>query len=86
LIDESALVDAIQSGRLRGAALDCFRQEPPERNHPLLAYPQVIVTAHVSAQTDQAVNRMGWMALTSCLEVLMGKKPPQTVNPEVFQL
>jgi D-3-phosphoglycerate dehydrogenase len=83
LVDEPALVEAIQSGHIRGAALDCFRQEPPERNSPLLTLPQVIVTAHVGAHTDEAINRMGWMALESCLTVLRGEKPAHAVNPEV---
>ncbi len=83
LVDEPALAEAIRNGLLRGAALDCFSQEPPESNNPLLTFPQVIVTAHVGAHTDEAVNRMGWMALESCLTVLRGERPAYAVNPEV---
>jgi phosphoglycerate dehydrogenase-like enzyme len=42
LIDEEALVDALEKGHLRGAALDCFRKEPPGADHPLFRFPQVI--------------------------------------------
>ena len=84
LVDKSALAEAIQNGHLRGAALDCFSQEPPDIKHPLLALPQVIATAHVGAQTDEAMGRMGRMALESCLEGLRGERPRHTVNPEVF--
>lgn len=83
MINEEALQEALESGHLTGAALDCFAQEPPGVEHPLLRLPQVIVTPHIGAHTDQAMNRMGWMALESCLAVLRGERPTHIVNPEV---
>ena len=59
LIDEAALAQAIESGHLRGAALDCFRAEPPAVDHPLLRLPQVLVTPHTAAHTDDAGNARG---------------------------
>lgn len=73
LIDEAALMAALESGHLSGAALDCFSVEPPGAAHPLLALPQVIVTPHMGAHTDGATNAMGWMALRDCLAVLRGE-------------
>lgn len=84
LIDEAALRHAIESGRLRGAALDCFRKEPPAADHPLFRLPQVIVTPHTGAHTDEAVNAMGRMALDACLAVLRGERPAHVVNPDVY--
>jgi phosphoglycerate dehydrogenase-like enzyme len=81
LIDEVALCEALQSGRLRGAALDAFTQEPPEKDNPLLALPQVIATPHAGAHTDGAMNAMGWDALHDCLAVLRGEKPIYPVKP-----
>ena len=75
LIDESALLAALQSGRLRGAALDAFSQEPPPAASPLLSLPQVIVTPHAGAHTDGAIDGMGWGALDGCLAVLRGEPP-----------
>jgi D-3-phosphoglycerate dehydrogenase len=75
VIDEDALVEALRSGRLRGAALDAFATEPPDPAHPLLALPQVIATPHIGAQTDGATANMGWWALRDCLAVLEGKAP-----------
>jgi D-3-phosphoglycerate dehydrogenase / 2-oxoglutarate reductase len=84
LVDENALFDALQSGRLRGAALDCFRKEPPEPDHPLLQLSQVILTPHSGSHTDEAVFQMGQMALKDCLAVLSGGHPEHVVNPKVY--
>jgi D-3-phosphoglycerate dehydrogenase len=75
LIDEPALVDALKSGRLRGAALDAFIVEPPEAGNPLLSLPQVLLTPHTGAHTDGAIRNMGRMAVEGCLAVLRGEKP-----------
>jgi D-3-phosphoglycerate dehydrogenase len=84
LIDEAALRQSLESGRLRGAALDCFHKEPPDTDHPLLQLPQVIVTPHTGAHTDEAVNAMGRMALDACLAVLRGERPTHVLNPDVY--
>ena len=85
LIDEAALQQALESGHLRGAALDCFRQEPPGPDHPLLQLPQVIATPHTGSHTDEAMNTMGRMSLEACLAALRGERPPHVVNPEVYE-
>lgn len=75
LLDEVALLEALRSGHLRGAALDAFAQEPPSEDHPLFTLPQVIATPHMGAHTDGAINAMGWGALRGCLAVLRGEEP-----------
>lgn len=79
LVVEADLIAALQSGRLRGAALDAFAAEPPGADNPLFALPQVIATPHTGAHTDGAVRAMGWGALHDCLAVLRGEPPAHPV-------
>ncbi|MCJ7536246.1 MAG: hypothetical protein MUO57_12000, partial [Anaerolineales bacterium] len=75
LVNEKAMYSAIKSGKLRGAALDVFSQQPPEADNPLLGLPQVIATPHMGSHTDGAADAMGWGALNDCLAVLRGEEP-----------
>jgi D-3-phosphoglycerate dehydrogenase len=75
LVDEQALVKALESGKLKAAALDVFKEEPPGAENPLLAFEQVIVTPHMGAHSDSATNAMGWISTKDCLAVLQGKEP-----------
>ena len=85
LVDDRALIGALESGHLKGAALDCFSQEPLDKDSPLLRLPNIILTPHTAAHTDEAVNQMGWMALKDCLAALQGERPLHIVNPEVLE-
>jgi D-3-phosphoglycerate dehydrogenase len=54
IVDEAALLDALEDGRVGGAALDVFVEEPPSPGHPLVNHPKVICTPHLGASTEQA--------------------------------
>jgi D-3-phosphoglycerate dehydrogenase len=79
LVDEEALYEALQNGKLTGAALDVFATQPPDADHPLLALQQVIATPHMGSHTDGAMNAMGWQAQNDCLAVLRGEQPRHQV-------
>ncbi|MCI4352239.1 MAG: hydroxyacid dehydrogenase [Thermoplasmata archaeon] len=82
LIDEEALLVALNSGQVAGAALDVFETEPPTRTS-LLAHPKVIATPHLGAATPEAQHRAGVQVAEELLRLLRGEEPLYLVNPEV---
>jgi D-3-phosphoglycerate dehydrogenase len=79
IIDEKALYDAIKSGKVAGAALDVFEQEPPTES-PLLTLDQVIVTPHLGASTVEAQLNVAVSIAKQCIEVLNGGCAKYVVN------
>lgn len=69
------LLWALDSGRLRGAALDTMSPEPPARDHPFLGREDIILTPHIGAHTEEAAAAMGRDALHDLLAVLAGQAP-----------
>jgi D-3-phosphoglycerate dehydrogenase len=84
LVDEAALLDALNSGQIRGAGLDVFDREPPPYDHPLVQHPNVISTPHIGGATVQAKDRLWREAIAQALQVLSGERPPNLVNPDVW--
>jgi D-3-phosphoglycerate dehydrogenase len=68
IVDEAALTAAIQSGHVAGAAIDVFAKEPPPADHPLIGLPQVLVTPHLGASTDEAQE----LVAVEAAEILSG--------------
>ena len=69
LIDEAALKDALDSGKVAGAALDVFPSEPITE-HPLFGYPNVVVTPHLGASTAEATDRAGYQSAEQVVAAL----------------
>jgi D-3-phosphoglycerate dehydrogenase len=84
LVDEAALLAALESGHLAGAGLDVFDPEPPARDHPLLLRDDVLGTGHVAGATPAGKDRLLEGALRQALQVLRGERPPFLLNPEVW--
>ena len=82
LVDQDALLDALDSGHLFGAGLDVTDPEPLDPTHPLLHRPNVTVTPHVAAGTDEARVRMFKPAVEQAMMVIGGRRPPHLVNPD----
>jgi D-3-phosphoglycerate dehydrogenase / 2-oxoglutarate reductase len=85
IVVEAALHDALVSGRLAGAGLDVFEQEPPPRGHALFDLPNVIIAPHVAGVTREALDRMGEQTARNMLSALDGEPIRQNViNQDVL--
>ncbi len=79
LVDEGALKDALDSGKVGGAALDVFPSEPMTES-PLFGYPNVIVTPHLGASTAEATDRAGYQSAEQVVAALTGGTVATAVN------
>jgi D-3-phosphoglycerate dehydrogenase / 2-oxoglutarate reductase len=85
IVEEKALHAALVSGKLAGAGLDVFEQEPPPMGHSLFALPNVIMAPHVAGVTREAVDRMSEQTARNILSALDGAPIRQNViNPDVL--
>jgi D-3-phosphoglycerate dehydrogenase len=80
LVDTPALMDALRSGRISGAALDVTDPEPLPGDHPLLTFANVIVTAHTGANSDESYVDCQTHAAREVVRVLKGEPPLTPVN------
>jgi D-3-phosphoglycerate dehydrogenase len=80
LIDEPALLQALQSGQLSGAGLDVFETEPLPSDSPLLATPRVVATMHAAADTNQSYERNGMATATAIIDMACGHQPKNLAN------
>lgn len=85
VIDESALVDALTSGHLAGAALDVFKKEPPDLSEALFHLPNVIATPHAAGFASESVYASAMLAARNVVEVLAGRIPATAKNPAVIE-
>ncbi|MCY3539113.1 MAG: hydroxyacid dehydrogenase [bacterium] len=85
LVDQEALISALDSGHLFGAGLDVTHPEPLDPDHPLLHRTDVIVTPHIASSTPESRQRIFKAALDQAQMVLDGKRPPHLLNPSAWE-
>jgi len=79
IVDTQALLEALSSGHLGGAGLDVTDPEPLPKEHPLLFFPNVVVTPHLGSAGRRTRERMTEVAVRNLLAVLSGHEPPNPV-------
>src|SRR5271155_1284007 len=82
--DEEALSQPLREKKTAGAGLDGWGKEPPPADHPLMAFDNVIVTAHTAGVTHEARTNMGRIAAEQVLDALDGRPVTRIVNPQVW--
>ncbi|RUS48140.1 phosphoglycerate dehydrogenase [Cohnella sp. AR92] len=80
IIDEQALVEAIDAGIVAGAAFDVFEEEPPAADHPFLKHPKIIVTPHLGASTVEAQENVAIDVSEQLLHILRNEPYKNAVN------
>jgi len=79
IFDEAALATALANGRVAAAGLDVFDDEPPAKNHPLLAFDQVVLTPHIAGLTQQAAERMAVSSVQNVVDFFEGRIDPDLI-------
>jgi len=85
VVEEAALVEALQKKRIAGAMLDVYEHYRLEPGHPLLSLENAVLTPHLAGMTQESRRRMGAAAAEETLRMLAGEKPKNFVNPEVWK-
>jgi phosphoglycerate dehydrogenase-like enzyme len=85
LVDQDALLGALDGGHLFGAGLDVTSPEPLPAGHPLLHRDDVVVTPHVASATADGKTRIFRVAVEQAMAVVEGRRPEHLVNPEVWE-
>jgi len=84
IVDEKALIQALEQGLISGAGLDVLEKEPPDLLNPLLKMENVILTPHVSFYSVESISELKRRTAKNVSEVLMGRRPGSVVNREVM--
>jgi D-3-phosphoglycerate dehydrogenase / 2-oxoglutarate reductase len=85
VVDETALIAALEEHRIGGAGLDVFEIEPLPETSPLRRFENVVLTPHASGLSQESYEAIGVTAATDLLAALRGERPKHLVNPEVWE-
>ncbi len=86
VVDEKALYETLKNGRIAGAGLDVFEQEPTPVDNPLLKLDNVVVAPHISSASLETRAQMSQMVADNLVAFFEGRKPPNLVNADVIKV
>ena len=84
VVDTVALAEALSEGRLWGAGLDVFEIEPPDFSHPIFSAPHTVLTSHAAYWSEESGVELRTRTMQSAIDVVMGRRPADCLNPSVF--
>ncbi len=84
VVDDAALIEALKSGRIAAAGLDVFEDEP-NLNPEFLGLRNVVLAPHIASTTTRTRRNMAMLAATNLVAALVGERPPNLLNPDVFE-
>jgi len=85
VVDERALIEALEQGRIAGAGLDVLEKQPPDLDNPLLQMQNVVLAPHIAGDTQETYRRMAPIVAEGMLAVLRGERPENVFNLEVYE-
>jgi len=85
VVDEQALINALQNGQIRAAGLDVFEREPLQADSPLLQLDNVVATPHMGSATHETREAMARCAVDNLVAALTGERPKDLVNPSAWK-
>ena len=84
-VDPDALVEALNSGTIAGAATDVMDPEPIPEGHPILSAPNLVITPHIASASSETFKKMARLAAENIIAALTGKPMPSCLNPEALE-
>jgi phosphogluconate 2-dehydrogenase len=85
VVDEQAMIRALQTGQIRAAGLDVFEREPVQADSPLLKLDNVVATPHMGSATHETREAMARCAVENMISALSGERPKDLVNPSAWK-
>ena len=85
LVEPNALVEALESGHLRGAAMDVFETEPLPLDHPFATTDGLVMSPHIAGATEECLERTATQCAAQVIDVLEGRRPDNMVNPDTWE-
>lgn len=86
VVDTLALAKALEEGKLWGAGIDVFEGEPVDFSHPIMKAPNTVLSAHAAYWSEESGEELRTRTMRSAIDVVLGRRPKDCLNPQVFDV